>query len=799
MTNQKNLNQEMVDRGVDRYRKSSSISKGSLTAAGRRLMRDAVEPVYLGLLDHVGSLKEFKNKSEWQRVLCDLHDNKLRPLALIGISGVLDSSVEPLSIASLSFRIGRLVEDQLLSDYLISTYNKFGRRIVHRMQNLRHDHTTKSRYLHKTATKENMGWTDWTRRQRIACGSMIIEIIHKRTGLITFTEKTHRKRKAYKPQRMVELSDETRQWIEGYDQHREVLLPFWMPMLESPLPWKSVYGGGYDVGEGDGLPLLPFIRCSNRSVLREAPEMPEVYKAVNTIQETPFRVNGQILNVLEWAWENDKRIGLPPREDIEPPNYLRDDASVDEVRDFRDARREAFAFNRSQRSKRILINRILMLGRKFSDKRLFFPCSLDFRGRVYQIPSFLTYQGPDHCRGLLHFFRGERIKNDDDLKWLAIHGANCFGLDKVSYEKRVEWSDEFTKKAVAIAKDPYSNQDWVDADEPWQFLAWCFEWGAYHTRVTKNFETHLPCAMDATNSGLQLLSLLARDDLGCVATNVAPTDEPQDIYEVVATHTKGKLEQDATQSHKFASKWLEFGMNRKMSKRPVMCYSYGLTPYSNRDYVKQWYFDCLQDRGMSCLFGRRNVYPAIKYLANHLWDSIEEVLTKPRQVMDWFQQVATLKAKENQPITWTAPSGFVVKQDYKQQTSRKVSTWLSGSLSAVRFKDDTDAIDSRKQSNGISPNVIHSLDAAGLVKTVNEAHLRGIDDFAVIHDSYATHSPKCPVLADSIKDSFSAMFSESILDSLASEWKMDGTDVPSVPEFGTFDPELLKQSKYFFS
>ena len=799
MTNQKELNQEMVDRGVDRYRKSSSISKGSLTDAGRRLMRDAVEPVYLGLLDYVGTLKEFKNKSEWQRVLTELSDTKLRPLSLIGVAGVLDTATDPLSFASLSFRIGRMAEDQLLSDHLISTYNKFGKRIVHRMQKLNRGHVTRSRYLHKTAANEDMGWVDWTRRQRIACGSMILEIIYKRTGLIQFTEKTHRRRKSFKPQRMVELSEATREWIEGYDHHREILLPFWMPMLESPLPWKTVYGGGYDVGSSEGLPVLPFIRCSNRAVLRQAPEMPEVYKAVNTVQETPFRVNSKILEVLEWAWKNDKRIGLPPREDIEPPSFLPDDASVDEIRDFRDARRETFTFNLSQRSKRILINRILMLGRKFADKRLFFPCSVDFRGRVYQIPSFLTYQGPDHCRGLLHFFRGEPIKNEDDLKWLAIHGANCFGFDKVTFEKRIEWSDEFTRTAVRIAQDPISNLEWADADEPWQFLAWCFEWGAYHTRVSKNFETHLPCAMDATNSGLQLLSLLARDELGCVATNVAPNDDPQDIYAVVADHTKRKLERDAEQSHKYASKWIEFGMNRKMSKRPVMCYSYGLTPYSNRDYVKDWYLTKLQDNGMKCIFGRREVYKAIKYLADNLWDSIEEILTKPRQVMDWFQEVASLKAKNNQPISWETPSGFVVTQDYKQQVSRKVATWLNGSLTSVRFKDDIDKMDSRKQSNGISPNVIHSLDAAGLIKTVNEAHVRGIDDFAVIHDSYATHSSKCPLLAASIKDCFSEMFSNNILDSLAKQWSMDGTSVPSLPDFGEFDPKLLKQSNYFFS
>ena len=99
-----------------------------------------------------------------------------------------------------------------------------------------------------------------------------------------------------------------------------------------------------------------------------------------------------------------------------------------------------------------------MLSRKFSDKRLFMPSSCDFRGRIYQVPSYLNYQGPDHCRGLLQFHRGMPIKSDDDLKWLAIHGANCFGNDKCAFEERLKWADGFTKDAIRIANDPKGNR-----------------------------------------------------------------------------------------------------------------------------------------------------------------------------------------------------------------------------------------------------------------------------------------------------------------------------------------------------
>ena len=73
----------------------------------------------------------------------------------------------------------------------------------------------------------------------------------------------------------------------------------------------------------------------------------------------------------------------------------------------------------------------------------------------------------------------------------------------------------------------------------------------------------------------------------------------------------------------------------------------------------------------------------------------------------------------------------------------------------MRFNDATDDLDPRKQSNGVAPNVVHSLDAAGLVLTVNESWKRGLYDFAMIHDSFATHSNNCETLASSLLDSFS--------------------------------------------
>jgi len=800
---QDKLNQDMVDMGVARYRRNATTTKGSLTQAGRRIMRDGVEPVVLGLTESVEKIKPIRNKSRWQKCLAELTLPDTRAVGLLAVKATLDVLDEPRSYASVASKLGRAIEDQLLSSMLIRDH-EFGSRLVKRMQDLAKRGTTQSRYLHKTARNEEMEWDDWTRRDRIGCGALLLEIVHDRTGLIAFTEKAQRRRRVFKPMRMVELSEVTREWINDYNNHRELLLPFWMPMVESPTPWDRVFGGGYGFASDDSspLPALPFIRCSDRDVLRQAPEMPEVYNAVNLIQETPYAINNRVMDVLEWAWDSDLEIGLPPRQDVPLPEWTDANASMTEeqIRNWRDDKRELAAHNMGLASQRILISKILMLAHKFRGERMFMPSSCDFRGRIYQIPSYLNYQGPDHCRGLLQFHRGLPIKSDEDKKWLGIHGANCFGNDKIAFDDRLAWAEGFTRDAIRIANDPRGNREWAEADEPWQALAWCFEWADLHTKTSKNFQTYLPCAMDATNSGLQLLSLLSRDEHGCHATNVSPTDVPEDIYRMVSDHTLGVLRGHAAEGRDYARLWVDFGIDRKMSKRPVMCYSYGLTPYSNRDYVASWYDETRRQRGIECVFGRQHVYPAIKYLGDLLWESIETLLTRPKLVMDWFQEVAHMLAEQDEALTWTTPSGFRVSQDYRKQVSRKVATWLHGSLTAVRFKDSTDELDTRKQRNGVAPNVVHSLDAAGLVLTTNEAHRRGVYDFAMIHDSFATHSNNCDVLASSIRDSFADMFSKDILASLAEQWQNNSVEpLPPLPDYGNFDVNTLRDSKYFFS
>ena len=107
-------------------------------------------------------------------------------------------------------------------------------------------------------------------------------------------------------------------------------------------------------------------------------------------------------------------------------------------------------------------------------------------------------------------------------------------------EERLTWVDQPENIQIIkrVATNPLNNiGDWEQADEPWQFLAACEEYYSVVLAKTRT-TTGLPVATDASCSGLQILSGLARDKSTACLVNVVPSDKPQDAYQVIADASK---------------------------------------------------------------------------------------------------------------------------------------------------------------------------------------------------------------------------------------------------------------------
>ena len=800
---QEELNQDMVDLGVGRYRSRIESAKvreaESETKYGQRLIRGGL-PAYTKAIAEMIEGWDNRNSALWQ--IC-LRDMKPSVIGFIVIKAVLDSITLKKNMASVSHFVGSRIEDQHRCDFLVRNNSK-GEGIVVGAQRRRGGLGNQRRHIKNSMRNEAKkglmpDYDDWRRRDKLSCGLTLVELLRHVTGIIEYVYILEKAGK--KPTRYVTASKQTFDWIENYNDNKELFEPFWLPTTDAPLPWESIWVGGYDTA-GTALPKLPFIKTSNMEFLRanEESHIATPMEACNLIQGTPWVVNQNVLNVAKWAWTHNVEIGvLPSKEDEvipDVPNNFHEDPDVN--RKWRQMAAGIYARNASTKSKRLLTSKIIYTADKMSASRFFYPSHCDFRGRVYNISSALSVMGNDLCRGLIQFARTERLSNDNDVKWLAVAGANAWGNDKVTLSERWHWAQSFTKDAIRIANNPQSELQWTQADKPWVFLAWCFEWATYKTHG--KVDSALPVNLDASNNGLQILSMLTRDAYGMHATNVLPTEVPQDIYGVVAENALKSLKADGSD---LAKAWVNFGIDRKTCKRPVMCYSYGLTPYSNRAYINEWYDDEIHGKKREKPFSDDVRYKAIQLLSDHVWHGIESVLSKPKQCMDWFQACAKLIADENKALSWVSPTGFPVHQEYYKVHNQQVNTYISGKATCVKFREEDDEIISRRRMvNGASPNVVHSLDAAALHETVvrcNKEH--GIYDFSFIHDSYGTHANKCDQLSETLRQVFVDMFSKDILNNWRSQLsdQHPHLDFPEPPEFGDADISRIKESLYFFA
>ena len=372
--------------------------------------------------------------------------------------------------------------------------------------------------------------------------------------------------------------------------------------------------------------------------------------------------------------------------------------------------------------------------------------------------------------------------------WLAIHLANCYGKDKVSFHDRIQWVRENEKELVEFARDPVKpHRFWTEADKPWSFLAACKEWSQYLT-IGPDFQSHLPISMDGTCNGYQHLSAMGCDPIGGKATNLVPGSKPEDIYKEVAEQAKHRIEVAANKGSYDAQEWIG-RIDRKIVKHATMTTPYGVTLGTIRKHlIDEGYAKHCRDPGAGA-----------KYLAEVLEECIREVVVKAREIMDWLRDVAYTLAEANCGVCWTVPTGFVVFHESRRQKAVRLTT---AERTLVVYEDsDSLEIAPEKQANGIVAHLVHSLDAAHMMLTVNRLHREGLQHFAVVHDSYGVHACGVDRLNRVLREEFVRIYLEPVLERFLEEQKKanPGVTLKEPPTQGELDVRQVLDSKYFFA
>jgi DNA-directed RNA polymerase len=388
-----------------------------------------------------------------------------------------------------------------------------------------------------------------------------------------------------------------------------------------------------------------------------------------------------------------------------------------------------------------------------------------------------------------------------------VHIANCFGVDKVSNEERVQWTKDHELQLAMSVTSPYDSSWWRDADSPWQFLASAIEWEIYkQSGEGEDFVSNLVINMDGTCNGLQHYSAMLRDEVGGKATNLIPSDTPADIYTEVLNVVRAKLEADGST---LATEWLPH-LERKLVKPQVMTTPYGVSAYGMREQLstfmreKRTKHDGSYDPILSVdTRATRQEYES--FLTPLIQDAINEVVVASPRAMAWLKDCAKVTNKRGLTIRWTTPAGLPVVQAYRKTDIKRIDI-LVETLKVKQTRvsrlvhNETVEINTSKQLAGIAPNFVHSLDASHLMLTVNKCVDLGIKSFSMIHDSYGTTAGSVSDLQDALRSTFAEMYQGDVLNEFREDiMEQTHSWIEPVPPKGTLDINAVLDSKYFFA
>lgn len=573
-----------------------------------------------------------------------------------------------------------------------------------------------------------------------------------------------------------------------------------LPMLCSPKEWTNYGDGGYLTTRNALLRTNKNIEQLNylKNVCGEdGNKIPIVLSGVNTISKTAWTINKDVLKVILHLWNSGEEFGsIPPANFLEltdpknPNNILGLDVNDDKmiasvkfnkIKELKNMRQKYFSIRCTESYK-------IELSKAFCGEKMYFPHTLDFRGRAYPINVYLNQLGNDLSRGLIQFWEGKPLGNKG-FTWLKIHLANCFGMSKKTFDERIEFAEASVSKILEDCENPLkANAFWRTAEDEFQALATIFEIGAAlkNPNGVESYICHLPVHQDGSCNGLQHYAALGGDIDGAFKVNLLPSERPQDVYSAVCDIVNRKVKEDyeANKDDEFFVERYEILKNnitRKVVKQPVMTTVYGVTAFGAKLQVAKQLLklkDYNNDKSLTLRHGF--------YIANKIFDSINELFSNAEHIQNWLgycsrliskslvmPKINDLKKKKVDvesvsTLIWTTPLGLPVVHPYRVSSKYTVNT----SLQSVSFtkKTSISKVDVSKQSNAFAPNYIHSLDASHMLMTAHKCMEKDIT-FSSVHDSYWSLPADADDVGSLLRDKFVELHSSDLVAILREEFK----------------------------
>lgn len=796
------LEQLMVDCGRKRAEESMAANEAAGRASDNRyaspLFRRFIDPLAFWIKTELDSLGRPGRHRGYLKLMMGVEPEVVAYLSVRYMVNTLLADSSDKMIRKKAHDLGKLVQDeQVLRQYEAMAPEQAA--MLQRLLNKRASSNVRHRMI---LAKRGMNDLcidpiDWGPGARDQVGAALINGM-RQTGLIELWTHTVLKRGRPHTETAVGLTPEAMGLLGSM---RDLVIentPYFLPCVEPPRRWNGKHGGGYHTP--------PMRRRAPCCVVKHSGDdwgnLEVLNKAMNTLQEVPWRINTQVLDIakeLSKIRETKEVLSLDFKAMPEKPGWLDDTPKeqmtpeqVAEFKAWKRAMADGYTENNMRRSRFGRMTLAFQVATMLRDQpELYFVYFADSRSRVYPYTTGISPQGSDLQKALLEFARGEPLDTIEAQNHFYRAGANRWGFDKVSEQEQIQWVVERHQMLMDMAANPLDILDWLEADSPYQFLAWALEYRQFHLQG-KDFLSRIACGMDGSCNGLQNFSALLRDEVGGVHTNLVPSAKPNDIYSAVAAVTKRRV--DESEDGPLKRLWQAHGVNRKITKRSVMTLVYGSKKHSSKGFILNDYL-----REVETGFPADMLKDAAGWLNERMWPAIGEVVVKARQAMDWFQKASSAILKVEPHIQWATPTGFKVCQDYRKMESLGVVRIRLTGLTQWKLSGYGDKPDKVAHRNGIAPNFVHSLDASHMQFVASAAKDAGIHSVAMIHDDFGCHARFAEKFATIIRETFVKMYlADDWMERFAEFYRAKGIELPPMPKKGKLDITVVLSSKYFF-
>ena len=756
----------------------------------------------------------------------DIEPIPIETLAYLGLHHCFNCAVKEMTVTQVTNKIGSGVElehwSKAFSHYENESNTKgaLAKRVDAQVSKRHSSRDYRVKSARNIAAKEGFIQEPWSDERKTKVAAVILSSILEATNLFEIIMTAFKgKRKSTlmitkAAHAAILLSEQRAAWME----------PVYPPMTVAPKPWTDVTSGCYH--DPRLAQTVDIVRFGSRDQINAVQHLmsssetpPAFIRALNAIQATPLKVNTEVLRAVEWAWEEGLRfgkfpIGQPPEFPTLPENWREmPEAKVTRIK--KDQAKwfklETMCLGAAQNMR----NDLETANKMDQFDQFYLPWSLDFRGRMYPIPSY-NFHRDDHIKSQFLLSRGKRLLPEDHLLF-RVHLANCGDFDKISKKPladREQWVLDNHDQILAVAVDYQSTFDhWSKADKPFQYLAACLEYARW-VDEGDDFVSYIPVSLDGTNSGIQHYSMATRSSEDGFKVNLVPNQDCQDLYGIVADKVTTVLK--SHEDTAAAKQWLDYGITRSVCKRNCMTWAYNSNAIGMSAQLREDLMDPVQrkvDYGdiPEHPFGDgKGQWDAASFLGRINYTTISQTLQSVAGAMDYLKGSVAALCAENKGCRWVSPSGFPVIQHYKMSRSKEIKIYLydrtakQRKRSKVSLSKTDGRVYTRKCLNAVAANFVHSLDSAHMCLSINQALDLGVEDFFMIHDSFGTTAGDARYMYYAVRKSLVTMYEENdVLAQFDASVRQQLTDpetqLPPLPSRGDLDITQIPDSEFCFS